>query len=66
MLKEVDRLPDVAGLPDVARVYAMARVGRGKVGSEKTTGPREMPRSPEPEPEVAGQPRWSQNMGCPD
>ena len=34
------------------------------VGSEKTTSPREMPRSPEPE--VAGQPRWSQHTGGPD
>jgi hypothetical protein len=31
-------LPEVDSLPDVARVYAMARVGRGIVGSEKMTG----------------------------
>ena len=41
-------LPDVDGLPDVARVYAMARWGRGIVGSEKTTSSTAaMPRSPE-------------------
>ena len=61
---DCETLPDVDELPDVAKMYAMARGGRSIVGSEKTTSPREMPRSPEPE--VAGQPRWSQHTGGPD
>ena len=57
-------LPDVVVLPDVDKTVFLARGERGIVGSEKTTSPREMPRSPEPE--VAGQPRWSQHTGGPD
>ena len=30
-------LPDVDELPDVAKTYAMARGGKGIIGSEKTT-----------------------------
>ena len=59
-------LPDKDGLPDVAKVYAMARGGRGIVGSKKTTeslpGDAVVTR-----PEVAGLhagSRYSQCTGC--
>ena len=63
-LPDMHVLPDVVVLPDVDKTVFLARGERGIVGSEKTTSPREMPRSPEPE--VAGQPRWSQHTGGPD
>jgi hypothetical protein len=63
-LPDKNVLPDVVVLPDVDKTVFLARGERGIVGSEKTTSPREMPRSPEPE--VAGQPRWSQHTGGPD
>ena len=60
-LPDKNALPDVARLPDVEKTVFLARVGRGIVGSEKTTRDAAVT-----EPEVAGQPRWSQHTGGPD
>ena len=61
---DCEMLPDVDELPDVAKTYAMARGGKGIIGSEKTTeglpGDAAVTR-----PEVAG-PRCSQRTGCLD
>ena len=60
-LPDKNALPDVARLPDVDKTVFLARVGRGIVGSEKTTRDAAVT-----EPEVAGQPRWNQHTGGPD
>ena len=60
-LSDKHALPDVARLPDVDKTVFLARLGRGIVGSEKTTRDAAVTK-----PKVAGQPCWSQHTGGPD